>query len=92
MSLHAFHLGQTLSTVLGQIDHGGQGGNAARARICYETSETDPTQKQHFRHVPFTISNACKSLQTTEEKLCAELLDIYSSRVFYLFLVSFYAF
>ena len=24
MSLHAFHLGQIISTVLGQVDHGGQ--------------------------------------------------------------------
>ena len=29
MSLYAFHLGQTISTVLGQVDHSGQDGNAA---------------------------------------------------------------
>ena len=92
MSLYAFHLGQIISTVLGQIDHDGQDGSAARGRIWDETSETNRTQKPHFRHVQFTISNARKSLQTTEETLCVELLDIYSSRVFYLFLVSFYAF
>ena len=27
MSLYAFHLGQIISTVLGQVDHGGQDGN-----------------------------------------------------------------
>ena len=41
MSLYAFHLGQIISTVLGQVDHGGQDGNAARTRIRDETSETD---------------------------------------------------
>ena len=30
MRLYAFQLGQIISTVLGQIDHGGQDGNAAR--------------------------------------------------------------
>ena len=30
MNLYAFHLGQIISTVLGQVDHGGQDGNAAR--------------------------------------------------------------
>jgi hypothetical protein len=29
MSLYAFHLGQIISTVLGQVDHGSQHGNAA---------------------------------------------------------------
>ena len=43
MSLYAFHLGQIISTVLGQVDHGGQDGNAARIRD--ETSETDHTKK-----------------------------------------------
>ena len=50
MSLYAFHLGQIISTVLGQVDHGGQGGNAAQTRIQDETSETDHTQKRHFCH------------------------------------------
>ena len=50
MSLYAFHLGQIISTVLGQVDHGGQDGNAARTRIRDETSETDHTQKRHFCH------------------------------------------
>ena len=50
MSLYAFHLGQIILTVLGQVDHGGQGGNAARTRIRDETSETDHTQKRRFRH------------------------------------------
>ena len=30
MSLYAFHLGQIISTVLGQVDHDGRHGNAAR--------------------------------------------------------------
>ena len=45
-----FHLGQIISTVLGQIDHGGQDSNAARTRIRDETSETDHTQKRCFCH------------------------------------------
>ena len=50
MSLYAFHLGQIISTVLGQVDHDGQHGNAARTPIRDETSETDHTQKRRFRH------------------------------------------
>ncbi len=50
MSLYAFHLGQIISTVLAQVDHDGQHGNAARTLIRGETSETDHTQKRHFRH------------------------------------------
>ena len=50
MSLYAFHLGQIISTVLGQVDHDGQHGNAARTPIRGETSETDRTQKRRFRH------------------------------------------
>jgi hypothetical protein len=38
MSLYAFHLGQIISTVLGQVDHDGQHGNAARTPIRDETS------------------------------------------------------
>ena len=40
---YAFHLGQIISTVLGQVHYGGQDGNAAMnaARIRDETSETD---------------------------------------------------
>ena len=45
MSLYAFHLGQIISTVLRQVDHDGQHGNAARTPIRDETSETDHTQK-----------------------------------------------
>ncbi len=47
MSLYAFHLGQI---VLGQVDHDGQHGNAARTPIRDETSETDHTRKRHFCH------------------------------------------
>jgi hypothetical protein len=50
MSLYAFHLGQIISTVLGQVDHDGQHGNAARTPIRGETSKTDHTQKRRFRH------------------------------------------
>jgi hypothetical protein len=50
MSLYAFHLGQIISIVLGQVDHDGQHGNAARNPIRVETSETDHTQKRRFRH------------------------------------------
>ena len=39
-----------ISTVLGQVDHDGQHGNAARTPIRGETSETDHTQKRRFRH------------------------------------------
>ena len=45
MSLYAFYLGQIISTVLGQVDHGGQDGNVAQTRIRDETSDTDHTQK-----------------------------------------------
>ena len=50
MSLYAFHLGQIISTVLGQVDHDGQDGNAAGTRIRDKLSETDHTQKRRFRH------------------------------------------
>jgi hypothetical protein len=51
MSLYAFHLGQIISTVLGQVDHDGQHGNAARTPIPPgETSETDHTQQRRFHH------------------------------------------
>ena len=42
-----------ISTVLGQVDHDGRHGNAARTPIrgeTSETSETDNTQKRRFRH------------------------------------------
>jgi hypothetical protein len=50
MSLYAFHLGQIISTVLWQVDHDGQHGNAALIPIRDETSGTDHTQKRRFRH------------------------------------------
>ena len=50
MSLYAFHLGHIISTVLGQIDHGGQYDNAARTQISDETFETDRTQKRRFHY------------------------------------------
>ena len=48
MTLYAFHFYAFRTdnqTVLGQVDHGGQDGNAARTRIRDETSKTDYTQK-----------------------------------------------
>jgi hypothetical protein len=53
MSLYAFHLGQIISTVLGQVDHDGHHGNAVQTPIRDEMSETDHTQKQRFRHSAF---------------------------------------
>ena len=50
MSLYAFRFGQIISTLLGQVEHGDQDGNATRIRIRDETSETDHTQKRRFRH------------------------------------------
>ena len=47
MSLYAFHLGQIISTVLGQVDHDGRHGITP---IRGETSETDHTQKRRSRH------------------------------------------
>ena len=71
MSLYAFHLGQIISTVLGQVDHGGQDGNAARTRIRDETSEADHTQKRRFCHG--AICRAIKAL--------AILRCLYSSEI-----------
>jgi hypothetical protein len=48
MSLYAFHLEQIISTVLGQVDHDGQHGNAARTPIRGEMSETDHTKNDAF--------------------------------------------
>ena len=59
MSLYAFRLGLIISTVLGQVDHGGQGGNAARTRIWDETSEIDHNQKRCFRN-----GTICRTIKT----------------------------
>ena len=50
MSLYPLHLGHIISTVLGQVDHDGQHGNASRTPVRDETSEIDHTQKRRFRH------------------------------------------
>ena len=50
MSFYAFLLGLIVSIVLGQVDHGGQDGNAARTRIWDETSKTDHSQQRYFHH------------------------------------------
>jgi hypothetical protein len=60
MSLYAFHLGQIISTVLGQVDHDGRHGTAARTPIRGETSETGHTQKRRSRHS--TIYQTIKAL------------------------------
>ena len=59
MSLYAFHLEQIISNVLGQVDHGGQDGNAALTGIRDETSETDHTKKRRFlpNHKSFGYSD-----------------------------------
>jgi hypothetical protein len=57
MSLYASHLGQIISTVLGQVAHDGQHGNAARTPIRVQT---DHTQKRRFRHT--AIYQAIKAL------------------------------
>jgi hypothetical protein len=48
MSLYAFHLGQIVSTVLGQVDHDGQHGNAARTPIRGETSKLTTPKNDAF--------------------------------------------
>jgi hypothetical protein len=58
--LYAFHLGQIILTVLGQVDHDSQHGNAARTPIRGETCETAHTQKRRFRHS--TIYKTIKAL------------------------------
>ena len=72
MSLYAFHLGQVISTVLGQVDHGGQDGNAARTRIRDETSETDHTQKRCFCHC--AICRTIKALANLRCLYCSEMV------------------
>ena len=51
LSLYAFDLGQIISTVLGQVGHDGQHGNAARTPIRDKPSETDHTQKRRPLHI-----------------------------------------
>ena len=54
MSLYALHLGQIISTVLGEVDHGGQHGKAARTRVRDVTSDIDHTKDEAFAKVLFT--------------------------------------
>ena len=72
MSLYAFHLGQIISTVLGQVDHGRQDGNASRTRIRVETSETDHTRKRCFRHG--AICQTIKALAILRCLYCSEMV------------------
>ena len=62
MSLYAFHLGQIISTVLGQIDHGGQDGNAARTRIIEQDGGGLATTTLIFKFQQWTH----KTLKTTK--------------------------
>ena len=48
MNMYALHLGQVISTVLGQVDHAGQHGNAARTPVQGESGETGHLKKQHL--------------------------------------------
>ena len=48
MSLHAFRLEQIISTVLGQVDHGGQHGNAAQTRIWEERAKITTLKNDAF--------------------------------------------
>jgi hypothetical protein len=53
MSLYAFHLGQIISTVLGQVDHDGQHGNAAQGhRLSKDRCVTSVKKLSHGRHLP----------------------------------------
>ena len=48
--MYAFHLGQIIPTLLGQVGHDGRHGNAARTTIRDEPSEIDHTQTRSPRH------------------------------------------
>ena len=48
MSFYAFHLGQIISTVLGQVDHGSQDGNATRTRIGTKHAKPTTTKNDAF--------------------------------------------
>jgi hypothetical protein len=48
MSLYAFPLGQIISTVLGQVDHDGQHGNAARTPIRANRSKLTTPKNDAF--------------------------------------------
>ena len=48
MSLHAFRLEQIITTVLGQVDHGGQHGNAAQTRIWKERPKLTTLENDAF--------------------------------------------
>jgi hypothetical protein len=66
MSLYAFHLGQIISTVLGQVDHDGRHSNAARTPIRGETSKTDHTKKRRFRHTAIYQSIKALAILSSE--------------------------
>ena len=83
MSWYAFHLGQIISTVLEQVDHGGQYGNAARTRIRDETSQTKHTQKRRFCNGAICrniIALAIMARGTGQNYICQ---NIYNSSVKY---------
>jgi hypothetical protein len=72
MSLYAFHLGQIISIVLGQVDHDGQHGNATRTPIRDETSENDHTQKRRLHHS--AIYQTIKALAILRCLYCSEMV------------------
>ena len=67
MSLHAFHLGQIISTVLGQVDHMA----VKMVTLSKPESETDRTQKRRFCNGAF-----CRTI-----KALAILRCLYSSEM-----------
>ena len=72
MSWYAFHLGQIISTVLEQVDHGGQNGNAARTRIRDETCQPNHTQKRRFCNG--AICRNIKALAILRCLYCSEMV------------------
>jgi hypothetical protein len=54
MSLYAFHLGQIIPIVLGQVDHDGQHGNVTRTPNLSKPSKTDQSKNNGFAIVLYT--------------------------------------
>jgi hypothetical protein len=56
MSLYPFHLGQIISTVLGQVDHDGHHGNAARTQFRANRPKLTAPKNNAFAKVLSTNS------------------------------------
>jgi hypothetical protein len=83
MSLYAFHLGQIISNVLGQVDHDGQHGNASQTPIRGETSETDHTQKRRLLTTPKNdVPTSCKRTYLAKFSTLLRCLSAISSTSF----------